>query len=63
MISEQISDVSANGVALDAGIQYRTGVQDELKFGISFKNWGPECLLVVMDYHLEVLLEVKMIIK
>ena len=26
---------------LDAGIQYRTGDQDELKFGISFKNWGP----------------------
>ena len=41
MISEQISDVSANGVALDAGIQYRTGEEDELKFGISFKNWGP----------------------
>ena len=38
MISEQIADVSANGVALDAGIQYRTGDQDELKFGISFKN-------------------------
>ena len=41
MISEQISDVSANGVAFDAGIQYRTGDQDRLKFGISFKNWGP----------------------
>lgn len=41
MISEQISNVSANGVALDAGIQYRTGEQDQLKFGISFKNWGP----------------------
>ena len=41
MISEQISDVSANGVAFDAGIQYRTGDQDKLKFGISFKNWGP----------------------
>ena len=41
MISEQIADASANGVALDAGIQYRTGDQDELKFGISFKNWGP----------------------
>ncbi len=41
MISEQIADVSANGVALDAGIQYRTGEQDQLKFGISFKNWGP----------------------
>ena len=26
---------------LDAGIQYRTGEEDELKFGISFKNWGP----------------------
>ena len=41
MVSEQISDVSANGVALDAGIQYRTGENDQLKFGISFKNWGP----------------------
>ncbi len=41
MISEQISDVSANGLSLDAGIQYRTGEKDELKFGISFKNWGP----------------------
>ena len=41
MISEQISDVSASGFALDAGIQYRTGEQDELKFGIAFKNWGP----------------------
>jgi len=42
MISEQISDVSANGVAFDAGIQYRTGDQDQLKFGISFRNWGPK---------------------
>ena len=41
MISEQISDVSANGIAFDAGIQYRTGEQDQLKFGIAFKNWGP----------------------
>ena len=41
MISEQISDVSANGVAFDAGIQYITGDQDNLRFGISFKNWGP----------------------
>ena len=41
MISEQISDVSANGVAFDAGIQYRTGDQDELKFGIALRNWGP----------------------
>ena len=41
MISEQISNVGANGVALDAGIQYVTGTKDNLKFGISLKNVGP----------------------
>ena len=41
MISEQISNVGANGVALDAGIQYVTGSEDNLKFGISLKNVGP----------------------
>ena len=38
MINEQISNVGANGVALDAGIQYVTGSKDNLKFGISLKN-------------------------
>ena len=41
VISEQISNVSATGVALDAGIQYVTGPTDNLKFGISLKNVGP----------------------
>ncbi|MAJ89785.1 MAG: DUF3308 domain-containing protein [Flavobacteriales bacterium] len=41
MISEQISNVSTNGIALDAGIQYVTGAKDNLKFGISLKNVGP----------------------
>jgi len=41
MISEQISNLGANGVALDAGIQYVTGKKDNLKFGISLKNVGP----------------------
>ena len=41
VISEQISNVSATGVALDAGIQYVTGPADNLKFGISLKNVGP----------------------
>ena len=41
MISEQIADIGANGVALDAGIQYVTGAKDNLKFGISLKNVGP----------------------
>ena len=41
MISEQISNTSTNGIALDAGIQYVTGEKDNLKFGISLKNVGP----------------------
>ena len=41
MISEQTSNMGANGIALDAGIQYVTGAKDNLKFGISLKNVGP----------------------
>ena len=41
MISEQISNVRAGGMAFDAGIQYVTGAKDNLKFGISLKNIGP----------------------
>ncbi|HAQ66147.1 MAG TPA: DUF3308 domain-containing protein [Bacteroidales bacterium] len=41
MISESISDLSANGVGLDAGIQYVTGEQENIKFGITLKNIGP----------------------
>jgi hypothetical protein len=41
IISESISDVGAQGVAIDAGIQYITGVKDNIHFGISLKNVGP----------------------
>jgi hypothetical protein len=41
IISESISNVSAQGVALDAGIQYVTGEKENIKFGIALKNWGP----------------------
>lgn len=41
VVSESTSDVSTSGIALDAGIQYVTGDNDELKFGISLKNIGP----------------------
>lgn len=41
MISEQISNLGATGVALDAGIQYVTGEKDNLQFGIALKNIGP----------------------
>lgn len=53
IINESISDLSAGGVAIDAGIQYVTGFgsykigdktkrkTDNLMFGISMKNVGP----------------------
>jgi hypothetical protein len=41
VITEKISNVSARGIALDAGIQYVTGKHDQLKFGIALKNVGP----------------------
>ena len=41
LVSEQISNLAAQGIALDAGIQYVTGKKDNLKFGISLKNVGP----------------------
>jgi hypothetical protein len=40
IISESISDVSAQGIALDAGIQYLTGEKQQIKFGVALKNVG-----------------------
>lgn len=41
IISESIADLSAQGVAIDAGIQYVTGANENVKFGIALKNVGP----------------------
>lgn len=41
IISESIADISAQGIAIDAGIQYVTGEMENVKFGISLKNVGP----------------------
>jgi hypothetical protein len=41
ILSEQISNVSAGGIAIDAGIQYVTGKRDQIKFGVALKNVGP----------------------
>lgn len=43
IISENISNVGAQGIALDAGIQYVTGTNEDrnnVKFGIALKNVG-----------------------
>lgn len=42
IISEQISNISAQGIAIDAGVQYVTGKTDNIKFGVALKNIGPE---------------------
>jgi len=41
IISGGISDLKTTGVALDAGIQYVTGSQRQLHFGITLRNVGP----------------------
>lgn len=41
IISESIADMNGTGVALDAGIQYVTGITDNIHFGITLKNIGP----------------------
>ncbi len=42
VISEGIDNVKAQGVSLDAGIQYHTGKHDQTHIGIALKNWGPK---------------------
>lgn len=41
IISESMADLSAQGIAIDAGIQYVTGPMENIKFGIALKNVGP----------------------
>ena len=41
VISESISNLKASGMAIDAGIRYVTGEQEQVKFGIALKNVGP----------------------
>jgi len=41
LINESIFNVKANGVAFDAGIQYISGENDQIKIGINLKNVGP----------------------
>ena len=40
VISESTADLNATGIALDAGVQYVTGPQDNFRLGISLRNVG-----------------------
>lgn len=42
IINESIADASAQGIAIDAGIEYVTGELENVKFGISLRNVGPK---------------------
>ncbi len=44
--TESIANMRTSGMAIDAGIRYVTGEQDQVKFGIALKNVGP-----VMKYR------------
>lgn len=39
-VSEQVVNVSASGIAFEAGIQYTTGKRDNFHFGITLRNLG-----------------------
>lgn len=41
IISESTPEVTAGGIAFDAGIQYRSGEKDRVKLGIALRNVGP----------------------
>lgn len=41
VISTQMTNVRTQGVAIDAGIRYVTGENEQIKFGISLRNVGP----------------------
>lgn len=39
-IMENITDIRASGIAIDAGVQYVNGVKDNFKLGLSLRNLG-----------------------
>lgn len=41
LISQSINDLTATGLAFDAGVQYVTGEDKHIRFGIAIRNVGP----------------------
>lgn len=42
VVSEGIDNMKAQGVSIDAGVQYHTGKYDQIHIGVALKNWGPK---------------------
>ena len=40
IVNESISDVRANGMAIDVGVQYLAGAYENFKIGVALKNFG-----------------------
>ena len=40
LINEGVNNLNAFGIAFDAGIQYVTGIRDQIRFGVSIRNLG-----------------------
>lgn len=40
-VSEGVFNAKASGLAVDAGIQYKAGKNDRIKFGVALRNIGP----------------------
>ncbi len=40
IVNESVANVSASGIAIDAGVQYKGGKKDAFKFGVSLRNVG-----------------------
>jgi hypothetical protein len=40
IVNESISDLRANGIAIDVGVQYLAGAYDNLKIGVALQNLG-----------------------
>jgi len=53
IINESISNATATGFAIDAGIQYVTGDKENIKFGIALKNVGPKMKFSGDGYSLQ----------
>lgn len=41
LATENVSDMTGQAIAIDAGIQYVTGDLENIHFGITLRNWGP----------------------
>lgn len=40
IVNESISDIHANGMAIDVGVQYLAGAYENFKIGVALKNFG-----------------------